>query len=219
MSNRSSRSAAANRAEARRRARLRAQGQDSGDGDESASDSSPAVSPTASSGNFLSRLFPPAPPLPGKPDPLAGFGYTGPMRGLLASVHLLNQHPLAWGAAGVTWAAATLLTELAGNSLPGVFASLISFGALIAAGWVGWQRPWLYGLAASILGMLVYAGIKTSLLNGLPGVPYSGAELFLADIARQAFQPLFGALAGWYGGYLRRRLAAAPAQARSARRR
>jgi hypothetical protein len=221
MSNRNSRVAAANRAEARRRARHLAQGGLEGAAEETdaEADSPPSRGLGLGSGSFLTRLFPPAPPLPGKGDPLAGFHYTGRFRGLVSSLYLLSRHPLSWGAAGVAWGVARLLTDLGGNSVLGVVASLISFGSLIAAGWIGWQRPWVFGLAASILGLLIYAGILTSLLNGRPQVPYGGFELFFVFVYREAFQPLFGALAGWYGGYLRRRMAAAPARARSARRR
>lgn len=150
---------------------------------------------------------------------MAGFRFEGPLRGVVAAGYLLSRRPLVWGAAGVAWAVARMLTELAGNSLGGIVVSLVLFGSLIAAGWIGWQRPWLYGLAASILGVLLYAGIWTTLLADAPQSPYSGGTLFLALLYREAFQPLFGALAGWYGGYLRRRLAAAPAQVRSSRRR
>jgi hypothetical protein len=216
MSNRSSRIAAASRAEARRRARYLAQGRDPAEGDEPESDPAPVEPATAGRGAFLSRLFPPAPPLPGKPDPLAGFGFTGPLRGVVASFYLLGRHPLNWVAPGLIWALARLVTD---NSLIGVFASLISFGALIGAGWIGWQRPWLFGLAASIVGMLIFAGIGTVLLAGRPNVPFTGGQLFLGLLYQEGFQPFFGALAGWYGGYLRRRIAATPAQARGSRRR
>jgi hypothetical protein len=219
MSNRSSRISAASRAEARRRARYLAQGRDPGEGEEPEANPEPGSQTRVGGGTFLSRLFPAAPPLPGKPDPLAGFGYTGPLRGVVECFYLLSQRPLIWGSAGVAWAVARLVTELGGNSLTGVMASLVSFGSLIAAGWIGWQRPWLYGLAASVLGMLIYAGIWTSLLSGRPGVPAGEVALFLLLLYREGFQPFFGALAGWYGGYLRRRMVAAPAQARNARRR
>jgi hypothetical protein len=215
MSNRSSRVAAASRAEARRRARLAAQGRDPGDGDELEADTAP-VSSAAAGSTFLSRIFPAAPPLPDKGDPLAGFSYTGPLRGVVASMFLLSRHPLTWIAPAVIWALARLLSD---NSLVGVFASLISFGALIGAGWIGWQRPWLFGLVASILGMLIFAGIGTYVLSGRTDVPFTGAQLFVGLLYREGFQPVFGALAGWYGGYLRRRLASTPAQVRSTRRR
>jgi hypothetical protein len=216
MSNRSSRVAAASRAEARRRARLLAQGRDPGDGDELEPDTAPVQSATAGPSTFLSRIFPAAPPLPGKPDPLAGFTYTGPLRGVVASFYLLSRHPLTWVAPALIWALARLLSD---NSLVGVFASLISFGALIGAGWIGWQRPWLFGLVASILGMLIFAGIGTFVLSNRPDVPYTVSQLFIGLLYREGFQPFFGALAGWYGGYLRRRMASTPAQVRSGRRR
>lgn len=214
MSNRTGRTSDASRAEARRRARLLAQGRDPGDGEES--EPTAAERPTSTSGTFVSRLFPPAPPLAGKTDPLAGFGYTGPLRGVVAAFYLLGRHPLTWVAPALIWALARLLTD---NSLVGVAASLVSFGALIAAGWIGWQRPWLFGLAASVLGMFIFAGIGTVVLSGRPNVPYTGSQLFIGLLYQEIFQPFFGALAGWYGGYLRRRLASTPTRTRSASRR
>ena len=87
-----SRSTASSRAEARRRARLVAQGQLPAD-DEGA-DESPASPRSAPSGGILGRMFPPAPPLPGKPDPLAGFRYDGPFRTVVTTLWLLARAPL-----------------------------------------------------------------------------------------------------------------------------
>ncbi|MGH2456158.1 MAG: hypothetical protein ACRDHD_07865, partial [Candidatus Limnocylindria bacterium] len=165
---------------------------------------------------FLGRLFPPAPPLPNRPDPLAGFGYAGPLRGAVAGLYLLARNPVAWIATGALWALGRLVTD---NTLMGVFASLLSFGALIGAGWLGWQRPWLFGLMASLVGMLMFAGLGTTLLAGRPDVDFTPAQLFVGLLYRESFQPIFGALAGWYGGYLRRRMAATTAAARSPSRR
>jgi hypothetical protein len=213
MTNRSRREAA-DRAEARRRARYAAQGRpeelEAGAADE------PAEAP-AQRGSFLARLFPAAPPLPGKPDPLAGFHYAGPLRGLVAGLYLLGRHPVAWIGMGALWAVGRLILQF--GSLIAIIASLVAFGALIAAGWIGWPRPWLFGLMASIFGILLSAGIVTAVVAG-PS-PYSADQWFLGWIYNEVagLQPLFGALAGWYGGYLRRRMAAAPSAAAAGRRR
>jgi hypothetical protein len=219
MSNRSSRIAAANRAEARRRARYLAQGRELEESDdEQESEAATAGRATAPSGGFLTRLFPAAPPLPGKPEPLAGFTYSGPLRGLVSGLYLLARNPRAWVVPAVVWTVAELMFRLGiPDALFGTIASLIAFGALIAAGWIGWQRPWAFGLAAAVLGVTLFTGIlgTAAVLARVPGA--SGAYIGLAS--QELLQLAFGALAGWYGGYLRRRLAAAPSQARSTRRR
>jgi hypothetical protein len=219
MSNRSSRIAAANRAEARRRARYLAQGRELEESDdEQESEAATAGRATAPSGGFLTRLFPAAPPLPGKPEPLAGFTYSGPLRGLVSGLYLLARNPRAWVVPAVVWTVAELMFRLGiPDALFGTIASLIAFGALIAAGWIGWQRPWAFGLAAAVLGVTLFTGIlgTAAVLARVPGA--SGAYIGLAS--QELLQLAFGALAGWYGGYLRRRLAAAPSQARSMRRR
>jgi hypothetical protein len=219
MSNRSSRIAAANRAEARRRARYLAQGREVEESDdEQESETATAGRATAPTGGFLTRLFPAAPPLPGKPEPLAGFTYTGPLRGLVSGLYLLARNPRAWVVPAVIWTVAELMFRLGiPDALLGTIASLIAFGALIAAGWIGWQRPWAFGLAAAVLGVTLFTGIlgTAAVLARVPGA--SGAYIGLAS--QELLQLAFGALAGWYGGYLRRRLAAAPSQARSMRRR
>jgi hypothetical protein len=219
MSNRSSRIAAANRAEARRRARYIAQGREVDEADGEQEPETPtARRATAASGGFLTRLFPSAPPLPGKPDPLAGFTYTGPLRGLVSGLYLLARSPAAWVVPGVIWATAQLMFRLGiPDPILGTVASLVAFAALIGAGWVGWQRPWAFGLAAAVLGVTLFSGIlgTAAVLARVPGA--STAYIGLAS--QEILQLAFGALAGWYGGYLRRRLAAAPSQARSARRR
>ncbi len=210
MTNRS-RQRAEDRAEARRRARLAAQGRlDDQDAPEDADVDGPD---TRTGGSFLTRLFPPAPPLPGMPDPLGKFTYDGPLRGLVASLYLLARHPVPWIGLGAVWAVGRLILAFATGfgsigAILGITASLISFGALMAAGWIAWPRPWLFGLMASIVGILLYAAVFGGLIAGAPA-PYTGGEAFLGSIYQEVagFQPLFGALAGWYGGYLRRRMA------------
>jgi hypothetical protein len=218
MSNRSSRSAAASRAEARRRARYIAQGREVEEGDGELEPEAPASKRAAPSGGFLTRLFPSAPPLPNKPDPLAGFTYAGPLRGLVSGLYLLARSPRAWVVPGVIWVVAELMFRLGiPDPLLGTIASLVAFGALIAAGWMGWQRPWAFGLAAAVLGVTLFSGILGTAAV-LARVPGAGAA-YIGLASQELLQIAFGGLAGWYGGYLRRRLAATPSRARSARRR
>ena len=225
MSNRSRRSAE-DRAEARRRARYAAQGREEEPGwtDKEETDDPEASRP---GGSFLSRLFPPAPPLPGKEDPLAEFRYDGPLRGLVAGLYVVARHPIPWLGMGTVWAVGWLLLEFGAifgaiGSIIAIASSLAAFGALIAAGWIGWPRPWLFGLVASIAGILLL-GVFTEAVATGAAAEFRRGEIFVGAIARQVvgFQPLFGALAGWYGGYLRRRMAqnvASPRATRSRRR-
>lgn len=215
MTNRSRRSAD-DRAEARRRARLAAQGREDEleATEEEASQRDRRAEPQ---GSFLTRLFPPAPPLPGKPDPLAGFTYRGPLRGLAAIGYLLARQPVAWIGIGAIWAVGRLILEF--GTVIAIVSSLVTFGAVIAAGWIGWPKPWLFGLMASVVGILLYSGIFAALAAGSSDTPFADWFLFLAYRETVQLQPLFGVLAGWYGGYLRRRMAAAPSAAGARRRR
>ncbi len=96
-----------------------------------------------------------------------------------------------------------------GVSATATLASVVSFGALIGAGWFGWQRPWAFGLAAAFLGVILFAGIVgTAILQGGVDPGVSRPALFLGLASQESFQLFFGAIAGWYGGYLRRRVAA-----------
>lgn len=152
---------APSRAEARRRARLAAQGQPIEDD----LDSEPAP-PTArgqGGGGFLARIFPPAPPLPGHERPLEGFDYAGSprFRPLAESIWILARNPLAWIGMGALWAVSRLLTD---SSPLGIVMSVVSFGSLIAAGWLGWRRPWLYGASAALLGWLAVLLVLVTLL-------------------------------------------------------
>ena len=184
---------------------------DAGLADEEDAADAPAAPPP---GGLFGRLFPPAPPLPNKPDPLTGFTYQGPLRGLVAGFYLLGQHPVPWIGMGTVWAVGRLVTT---STLVGLVASLVSFGALIAAGWIGWQRPWLFGLMGSIFGILLFALIRSALIAGFTSAdPF--AEFVAAILVETAgFQPLFGVVAGWYGGYLRRRMATVPRKGSSGR--
>ncbi|MEX0626846.1 MAG: hypothetical protein WD402_09890 [Chloroflexota bacterium] len=206
------------RAEARRRARLQAQGRLE-DEEQDEVEAAPARRP---SGSLLRRLFPPAAPLPGKPDPLAGFTYTGRLRPVVSSLWLIPRNPLAGIVMGLLWAAAYIITVQEGRSVVGSIASFVSFGALVAAGWIGWQRPWLYGFVAAVIGYLLYAGYAIFALAGTAALDEPGATTLAATylLTNGILQAGIGALAGFYGGYLRRRMAdPATRQAAAARRR
>lgn len=216
------RRSASTRAEARRRARLAAQGQLPAEEQDEASASTPAR--TAAGGSFLTRLFPPAAPLPGKPDPLAGFAYAGPMRSLVATLWLLARHPVGWVLPGIVWAISYLATSAGRGSFVSIVASLGTFGALVGAGWIGWQRPWAFGAAASILGQLGFGGLLGILaLNGVdvdgPNETIPVGQAAVSLVVSGIFMAPIGALAGFYGGYLRRRLAEPRTAAGNARRR
>ena len=169
---------------------------------------------------FLARLFPPAPPLPGRPDPLAGFGYAGPARPVVAGLYLLVRNPLAWVAPGIVWALAQSVDP---RTLAGLIASLVSFGALISAGWFGWQRPPLFGAAAATLGVAtrIVIGLVQATAAGEPAVPPGTGPFELTGtlVAGLALYGLIGLLSGWYGGYLRRRQAQVSAERQASTRR
>jgi hypothetical protein len=209
------------RAEARRRSRLVAQGRVEESEDES--EEAPARPPSMS---FLQRIFPPAAPLPGKPPPLAGFTYSGRLRPIVLGGWLIRQNLFAGVLMGLLWAGSYILVGQYGSSLIGTIASFVSFGSLVAAGWLGWQRPWFYGLVASVVGYLLYAPYfvlayshnPSSSPTDLHYVAPAQVATFLAT--NGLLQAAIGALAGFYGGYLRRRLAdPATRQAAAARRR
>lgn len=206
------------RAEARRRSRLAAQGRVP----EAEEGETETARPRQPSMSFFQRLFPPAAPLPGKPPPLTGFTYAGRLRPVVLGGWLVRQNLPAGILMGIVWAAAYILVDQYGRSLFGTIASFVSFGALVAAGWIGWQRPWFYGFVAAALGYILYAGYVLAALSGKPGVVQPGPTSTLATIlaTNGLLQLGIGALAGFYGGYLRRRIAdPATKQAAAARRR
>lgn len=217
------------RAEARRRSRAMAQGRVA-DEEQDEPEAAPARRP---SGSFLQRIFPPAAPLPGKPAPLAGFTYTGRLRPIVLGGWLLRQNLYAGIGMGLLWAASYILTIQEGRSIFGTVASFVSFGSLVAAGWIGWRKPWFYGFAAAVSGYIVYGVYAVYAYSSDPTqydprsplyVPSDQVATFL--LSNGVLQAAIGALAGFYGGYLRRRLAdpatrqaAAARQAANARRR
>jgi hypothetical protein len=205
------------RAEARRRARYAAQGKEPLPGTEPRPQAATAASAPAP--GLLGRIFPPAPLLPGKGDPLAGFTYKGRFSGIVAGAWLLAHHPLAWGVAAVGWAVLQLGLFLVTRENIAAFAiTLGQYALLIGAGWVGWWRPWLFGAAAGVVGTLLYSAITgiVTFQTGQGSVPAMTLAASLSALV--ALYALVGAFAGFYGGYLRRRMAN-PAQPAKGKRR
>lgn len=240
MSNRTRRPPAS-RADARRRARQLDRG-DETDYAEDDEPSSDADARPAGPAGLFGRLFPPAPPLPGKPDPLAGFTYSGPLRGVVAGLYVLALNPRGWLLPGIVWAVAQLLSYLnlltaaaysnqfstpeqtvapPNYGLIEIVGLLSTVFAAVAAGWIGWQRPWLFGLAASIAGTLIQATVLGLLIDPVPVEGAVFSSVFIAITVNQVLQLQWalGALIGWYGGYLRRRMTVTAPGAREGRRR
>jgi hypothetical protein len=193
------------RAEARRRARLQAQGRvDEAEEDEA--EASPVRQPAPP---LLQRLFPPAAPLAGKPDPFIGFNYTGRFRPVVANLWLIPRNLFASVGMGLLWVATYIMVDQYAGTMIGSIASFVSFGALVAAGWIGWQRPWLFGLAAATIGYLIYTPYFLYAVASAPPVtpPITASQIALLLLTNGLVQVGIGALAGFYGGYLRRRLA------------
>ena len=205
------------RAEARRRARLAARGELTEAPDDEEATDQPSEPARAS---FWQRLFPSAPPLPGKGDPLAGFTYQGRFRGLVEIPWLLRKNVLAWLVPGVLSGAALIFGGPASGF--GFIGTMLYFVCLIAAGWIGWQRPSLYGITAAMLGYILFLPAAFSLFAGL-GVDsisdYGPPEAVISSLVFQGLLlALIGFVSGWYGGYLRRRQADVGRQARRGRR-
>jgi hypothetical protein len=190
----------ASRAEARRRARLAARGELPED-DEVADE--PVEAPRR---GFLSRIFPPAPPLPGRPDPLAEFDRSGPLRPVRERIYLLRQNPAAWLLTGLAAFIGFFGSTALSSSPLSLVATFILFGALIAAGWFGWQRPTLYGTAAALVSFLVTISFILVQLAQLGVAQELSPTAIILDLTmRGLYQAGLGFLGGWYGGYLRRR--------------
>src|SRR5919108_4485552 len=126
------------RAEARRRRRLAARGELPVSEEER-----PADVPAPRRGGLLGRIFPPAPALAGMPDPLAGYSGSGALRPLTERLFLLRRNVLAWLPPGVIAFIGLVASLTYGSTLIGLAGTFVLFGALIAAGWFGWQRPTL----------------------------------------------------------------------------
>lgn len=208
------------RAEARRRSRQLERGEALAE-EEAAANEEASGQRQGAGGGMLRRLFPDAPPLPNRPDPLAGFTYDGPLRSVVAAFYLLANHPRAWLLPAIPWACAqTLALLMPANGTVQIVTVMVSVFALIAAGWIGWQRPWLFGLTATIAGTLLQ-GTFFALLPTPPEVAPDPLAALLQIVAVQVaqLQWILGAFIGWYGGYLRRRMATTTPQADRRRRR
>jgi hypothetical protein len=205
------------RAERRRRARLAAQGKEPLPEDEP-TDPTPRAATTRPLGLF-GRLFPAAPPLPGKGDPLAGFTYKGRSRSLVAGAWLLARHPLPWGVAAAGWAILQLgLLLTARENLLAFAITLGQYTLLIGAGWVGWWRPWLFGATAGVVGVVLHAAIAGRITIQAGSGLTAAVAVIGSLVALVALYSLVGAFAGFYGGYLRRRMAVPAAPAKNRRR-
>lgn len=164
--------------------------------------------PARGGGGFLSRIFPPAPPLPGRPDALAGFDPSGPMRPIRERLFLLRASPLAWVIPGVVAFIGFLASIFYARGLLGLLGTFLLFGALVGAGWVGWQRPTLFGTAASLVGYLLSAALilYTFASQGAgPDTFGTPGQLAFRLVSDGLIQAGLGFVGGWYGGYLRRR--------------
>jgi hypothetical protein len=206
----------AERAEARRRSRQIARGEEVPE----APDTPASATSAPRQPGLLSRLFPPAPPLAGKGDPLAGFTYRGRFRGLVAGAWLLFKHPLPWGIAAAGWAVLQLaLLVTPRQNLVAFAITLGQYGLLIGAGWFGWQRPWLFGAAAGVFGVVIHALIA-GIVTIQAGEGATAAIGVIGSLTALVFlYGLVGAFAGFYGGYLRRRMAAQSTSTAKGRRR
>ena len=158
--------------------------------------------------SLLTSFFPPAPPLRGMPDPLAGFTYGGPLRLTVSGFWLLAKHPFVWGAPAVGWALAQILLLLLARHPLTFLVSVVQFVLLIGAGWIGWQRPWLFGMVGAMVGLVAYLGLVLVIGTQLAPADQKGWTVIAVGVITGLglIQPFIGAVAGFYGGYLRRRM-------------
>ena len=195
------------RAEARRRSRQLERGEEVAD-DDSAEAPAAAGQQRPPRPGLLTSIFPPAPPLPNKPDPLAGYTYRGPLRNQVAWLYLLANNPRAWLLPAIPWAMAQTLSMFTLIVIPRLIFQMVGVLAALAAGWIGWQKPWLFGLFTALAGSVIQ-GIFLALV---PGNIERGAAVqwftYAIVVAIAQLSLLYAALMGWYAGYFRRRLAA-----------
>lgn len=205
------------RAEARRRARLAARGELP-----EAEETEPEPGPSTQRGGFLGRMFPSAPPLPDRPNPLTGFTGSGPLRPIAERAFLLRRNLISWVLPAMVAFFGLMASLSDRESVLGLMGTFVLFGALIAAGWFGWQRPTLYGTAAALLGYFVALALIFTFFSSR-GVGTSAFGTPLEVISSFTLQALFygalGFIGGWYGGYLRRRQVQIGADQRARQRR
>ncbi len=89
---------------------------------------------------------------------------------------LLRRNPLAWLVTGVLafigfYASFTYATDPLG-----LFGTFLLFGSLIAAGWFGWQRPTLFGVAAALVGFVIATAIVLYSFASLGATPRHSAS-------------------------------------------
>ena len=137
----------------------------------------------------------------------------------MSGAWLLVRHPLPWAAPALAWGLLQVVLLLTPRDSTQAFVlTLGQYTLLISAGWVGWQRPWLFGAAAGAGGFAT----NVALLAGLalrantPLGPLDAQATALG--AQAALWATFGAFGGFYGGYLRRRMAAGSANRSPTRR-
>ena len=207
----------ASRAEARRRARLAARGGELPDQEES----EPSTEPPRGRGSFLTRMFPPAPPLPNRPDPLAGFSGTGPLRPITERLFLLRGNLLAWVLPGVgAFIGYIASLSYGAENVLGLVGTFIMFGSLIGAGWFGTQRPTLFGTAAGFVGFVVASAlVLLSFAERGAGIDTFGVGAIGQLFVQGLYLSGLGFIGGWYGGYLRRRQTQLSADQRTRQRR
>ena len=216
MSTRPTRDQSTSRAEARRRARRAARGEVP----ETAEDEQPDTDTAEPREGLLRKIFPPAPPLPDKPDPMLGFDPEGPMTPVRERIFLLRQNPAAWVLLGLLSGFAFIASRFYGGSALALIATFVHFGALITAGWFGWQRPTLYGVATAAV---AFVGVTIVILSTFtargadPETFGDPSRIVLSIVLEGLYFLAFGFLGGWYGGYLRRRQAQVSRDVRSRR--
>ena len=213
------------RAEARRRARQLERGDGVSDSEDVEPSAEAEARPSGPAG-LLGRLFPPAPPLPGKPDPLANFTYSGPLRGVVAGLYVLAFNPRGWLLPGIVWAVAQMLSYVNLLTAAAYAGQLLRHrttelrpdrdrrpaGDRLRRGGRGLDR-----LAAAVAVRAGgehrrhvdpghHPGVADRACPAPEGATFG--SLFLAIILNQILQLQWalGALIGWYGGYLRRRM-------------
>jgi hypothetical protein len=216
MSNRSSDERTISRAEARRRARRAARGEVAPEAPAEA----PAPEP-AREGGLLRRIFPAVPPLPGRPDPLSGFDPSGPMRPVRERAFLIRRTLLVWVLAGFGAFIGYVAYRFYAPGMLSIVGMFVMFGALIAAGWFGWQRPTLVGTTAGVFSFILVTTLVTTQFAAWGAGPDtfgSAADVATVLLLEGLYQAGLGFVGGWYGGYLRRRQAQVAAQTRRARR-
>lgn len=167
-------------------------------------------SPPPARGSFFGRIFPAAPPLPNRPDPLTKFDRTAPLRPVRERVYLLRRNPVAWMLPSLTCFIGYFASLTGGGTALGLIGTFVTFGSIIAAGWFGWQRPTLYGTVTALIAfVLVWGVVLATFAERGVGPTAFGEPLEIAGAfaVQGVTQGGLGFLGGWYGGYLRRRQA------------